>query len=139
MMEKDIVKALNSFLEGHYMAIHAYDKYIEHVSQDALKNTLQIIQQNHKKHAMLIAKRIQDLDGVAVKSAGLMKEMTLTMKGSTKGDASTVEDALAGEQRGRQQSKDILAGNIDEESIEMTTHILNAVDKHIDLLAKWTV
>lgn len=136
-MEKDVIKALNSFLEGHYMAIHAYDNYIEAVQQEELKDTLQIIQQNHKKHAMLIAKRIQDLNGSPIKSSGLVKEMTFKMKGKTKNDEAIIEDALAGERRGSQLSKEVLAGKIDEESIEMATHILNAVDKHIDLLAKW--
>lgn len=138
-MEKNVVKALNLFLEGHYIAIHAYDQYIEHVTQKELKNTLQIIQQNHKKHAMLIAKRIQDLDGIPMKSAGLMKELSISLKGKTKNDRDIVADALAGEQRGIQQSQKILAGKIDEESIEMATHILNALDKHLDLLSKWTV
>lgn len=136
-MEKDVIKALNSFLEGHYMAIQAYDNYIEAVQQEDLKNTLQIIQQNHKKHAMLIAKRIQDLEGTPMKSAGFMKEITFQLKGKTKNDDAIIIDALEGEKKGSQRSKEILAGKIDEESIEIATHILNAVDKHIDLLAKW--
>lgn len=136
-MEKAVAKSLNTFLEGHFMAIHAYEKFIQHIKNDDMKDVLQIIQQNHKKHAMLIAKRIQDLGGVPVNDVNMMMDLTNKMKPATKGNAAIIEDALAGEQRGIKISKELLEGDLDHESLEMVTHILNADEKHVDLLAKF--
>ncbi len=136
-MKKEIIKELNTFLEGNFMAIRAYENFIQHIESDEIKHVLQIIQQNHKKHAMVIARRIQDLDGVPVKEIGMMAELANKVKGATKGDAAIVKDALAGEQRGIKTSKELLEGDLDEESLEMVNHILNADEKHIDLLTKF--
>lgn len=139
-MEQDVVKELNTFLEGNFMAIHAYEKYIQHVQNDEIKKVLQIIQQNHKKHAMVVARRIQDLDGVPVKDAGMIgnvAELLNKIKGSTKGDDSILKDALAGEQRGIEKSKEILNDDLDSESLKIVTHILDADEKHIELLNRF--
>lgn len=140
-MKKDVVKELNTFLEGNFMAIHAYEKFIQHIQNDEIKNVLQIIQQNHKKHAIVIAKRIQDIGGVPVNDVGMMgsvAEFMSKVKGATNGDAAIVEDALKGEQRGIAKSKELLEGDLDKESLEIVNHILNADEKHIDLLAKFS-
>lgn len=136
-MNKEVVKELNTFLEGNFMAIHAYEKFIQHIESDEIKDVLQIIQQNHKKHTIVISRRIQDLGGVPVKDVKLMMELANKVKPATKGDAAIVQDALTGEQRGIQVSKELLEGDLDKESLEMVNHILNADEKHIDLLAKF--
>lgn len=136
-MNKEVVKELNTFLEGNFMAIHAYEKFIQHIESDEIKDVLQIIQQNHKKHTIVISRRIQDLGGVPVKDVKMMMELANKVKPATKGDAAIVQDALTGEQRGIQVSKELLEGDLDKESLEMVNHILNADEKHIDLLAKF--
>lgn len=139
-MKQNVVKELNTFLEGNFMGIEAYEKFIQHIQNDEIKEVLQIIQQNHKKHTIVIARRIQDLGGVPVKDVGMMgnvAELMNKVKGPTKGDLSIVEDALTGEQRGIVKSKELLAGDLDKDSLEMVNHILNADEKHIDLLAKF--
>lgn len=66
-MTNNVIKELNTFLEGNFKAVHAYEKYIQHIDDGELKRVLQIIQQNHKKHAMVVAERIQNLGASQLK------------------------------------------------------------------------
>lgn len=136
-MNKEIIKELNTFLEGNFMAVHAYEKFIQHIENDEIKHLLQIIQQNHKKHTIMISRRIQDLGGLPVNDVNMMMELTNKVRPATKGDPAIIQDALAGEQRGIKVSKELLDGDLDEESLEMVQHIFHADEKHIDLLAKF--
>jgi len=63
MNNKDnvVIEELNSLLEGNYMAIHGYERYIQHVKDPNIKKELQRIQQEHKQNSALIAERIQNL------------------------------------------------------------------------------
>ena len=136
-MKNDVIKELNTFLEGNFMAIHAYEKYIQHINDDEIKRVLQIIQQNHKKHAMLVAERIQNLDGVPVEDVGLMgnvAEFLNKIKGSTTNPDAILKDALLGEHRGIEKSKEILKNDLDPESLELVKGILKHDQKHIVLL-----
>ena len=71
-MKNNVIKELNTFLEGNFMAIHAYDNYIHHIDNVEIKQVLQKIQQEHKQHAMMIAERIQNLGGIPVDDVGMM-------------------------------------------------------------------
>lgn len=139
-MKNDVIKELNTFLEGNFMAVHAYEKYIQHIDDDEIKRVLQIIQQNHKKHAMVVAERIQNLGGIPVEDVGMMgnvAELLNKIKGSTKESDSILKDALVGEHRGIKKSKELLTGDLDPESSKVVTHILNADQKHVDLLDRF--
>lgn len=134
-----VVKNLNEFLEGNYMAIHAYENFIHHIQEPELKKSLQDIQQEHKQHALLVAKRIQDLGGIPVDDVGLMGHMAEFMKnltGPTIETNSILKDALVGEQRGIDKSKELVKGDLDSESLELVKTILNHDESHIDLLNK---
>ena len=136
-MQTNVIKELNTFLEGNYMAIHAYERYIHHVDESDIKQTLQKIQQDHKEHAMLVAERIQNLGGIPVDDVGMMGsvvELMNKLKGSNKDLAPILKDALLGEHRGIEKSKEILNGDLDPESLELVKDILNHDQKHIDLL-----
>ncbi|WP_203249231.1 DUF2383 domain-containing protein [Sporosarcina beigongshangi] len=136
-MQTSVVKELNTFLEGNYMAIHAYERYIHHIDDLDIKHTLQKIQQNHKEHAMLVAERIQNLDGVAVDDVGMMgnvAELMNKIKGPTTDLTSILKDALVGEHRGIEKSKELLDGDLDPVSLELVTAILNHDEQHIDIL-----
>lgn len=135
-MEK-IIKELNTFLEGNFMAIHAYDQYIHHTNDQKIKNVLQKIQQNHKQHASLIAKRIQNLGGIPVDSAGIkgkMIEFITKIKGTTQDTNSILKDATVGENRGIQTSKELLDGDLDSESLQLVKNILECDQEHVELL-----
>lgn len=138
-MNNKIIQELNTFLEGNFMAIHAYENYIAHVQDNKLKEIFQHLQQNHKKHAMIISERIQNLGGVASNDVGMMgniAQIMTNLKGSTKNDTSILKDALVGEHRGIKKSKELLEGDLDPESLKMVHDILDNNEKHIELLNK---
>jgi len=136
-MKSNIVKELNSFLKGNFMAIHAYEKYIHHIKDVDIKQVLQKIQQNHKQHAGTIAKRIQDLGGVPVDDVGLMgnvAEWISQVKGPTKDSTSILKDALVGEHRGIEKSKELLNGDLDPQSLTIVKQVLDNDQEHVNLL-----
>ena len=136
-MKKNVIEELNTFLEGNFMAIHAYEKYIHHTSDEHLKQTLQKIQQAHKQHAILIAERIQTLGGIPEHDVGMMgsvAELINKLKGSTKDSTLILKDALLGEQRGIEKSKELLNNDLDADSLELVKNVLNHDQKHVELL-----
>lgn len=136
-MKNDVIKELNTFLEGNYMAVHAYERYIQHIDDLEIKQLLQQIQQDHKQHAILVAERIQNLDGVPVEDVGLMgnvAEFLNKIKGSTTDPNTILKDALLGEQRGIKKSKEILNGDLEPVSLELVKAILEHDQKHVALL-----
>ena len=138
-MKNKVIKELNTFLEGNFMAIHAYDNYIHHIEDVEIKQVLQNIQQDHKQHAMVIAERIQNLGGTPVDDVGMMghvAEFINKIKGPTKDLAPILKDALVGEHRGIEKSKELLDGDLDPESLKLVKSILNVDQKHVELLDK---
>lgn len=135
-MNHKIIKELNTFLEGNYMAIHAYENYIHHINDESLKQVLQSIQQDHKQHATMIAERIQNLGGISVDDVGIMGnivEMINKIKGTNE-KISILKDARVGEQRGIKKSKALLEGDLDPESLAIVKQILNEDEKHVELI-----
>lgn len=136
---KNVIEELNEFLEGNYMAIHTYDHYIFHTEDEKTKQLLQKIQQQHKEHAAMIAKRIQNLGGLPIHDVGLkgkMVEMATKIKG-TKDTISMIKDAISGETRGIETSKKILDGDLDEESLRIVKEILKRDKDHVKLLKNY--
>jgi len=136
-MQTSVIKELNTFLKGNYMAIQAYERYIHHIDDSDIKQTLQKIQKDHKEHAMLVAERIQNLGGIPVDDVGMVgsvAELINKIKGPTKDLAPILKDALVGEHRGIEKSKEILNGDLDPVSLELVKAILNHDQKHVDLL-----
>ncbi|WP_102028387.1 ferritin-like domain-containing protein [Salirhabdus sp. Marseille-P4669] len=132
----EVIKELNHFLEGNYMAIHAYDQYIYRIKDQKIKEVFQQIQQEHKKHAQIVAERIQNVGGKPVDDVGMkgkMVEMLEKMKG-TDGISAILKDAIAGENRGIKVSKDLVRGDLDEESLALVKDILNADEGHVQQL-----
>ncbi|MBS4207518.1 DUF2383 domain-containing protein [Bacillus sp. FJAT-50079] len=136
-MKSDIIKELNTFLEGNYMAIHAYEKYIHQVNDSDIKQTLQNIQQNHKRHAAMIAERIQNLNGIPVDGVGIKGTMAVLvnkLKGSSNDPTFILRDALEGENKGIEISKKLVDGDLDPESLALVQKVLTYDQKHIKLL-----
>ncbi|KRG12786.1 DUF2383 domain-containing protein [Lederbergia galactosidilytica] len=134
------IKELNQFLEGNFMAIHTYDQYIHHTNDPKIKGILQNIQQNHKQHAAMIAKRIQDLGGLPahdVSGKNKMIEFMSKLKEVTTDTNSILKDAAVGENRGIQTSKKILDGDLDAESLQLVKNILERDQEHIELLNQY--
>jgi bacterioferritin len=136
-MEDTIVKELNEFLEGNFMAIHAYEKFIHHIDDPICKDKLQEIQKEHKIHAMQIAERIQDLGGIPADDAGFrgsVAEFMADLTQSTEGTHHILKDALAGEERGIKVSRELVKGDLDPESLELVKSILRRDEKHVEEL-----
>ncbi|WP_077213071.1 DUF2383 domain-containing protein [Bacillus dakarensis] len=136
-MNKKVINELNNFLEGNFMAIHAYDQYIHEIEDTEIKQLLQKIQDSHKQHANIIARRIQDLGGVPANDVGLKGKMVEWMKNlteSTKGNDDILKDALVGEKRGIEISKELVKGDLDQESLELVQKILSHDEEHVEQL-----
>ena len=101
-MDKKVVKELNAYLMGEYVAVKSYEKFIERTKDSDVRQKLQSIQQDHEKHASKISERISSLGGKPVKGAGYMDIMS-DMKNLIKETGMThefiLEDAGRGEYR----------------------------------------
>lgn len=138
-MHKQTIKYLNKFLEGNYMAIHTYENYIKDIHDEKIKQLFQKIQQDHKNHAMKVAERIQNLGGVATHDVGIegkMVEIVQNITGGTKDLQTIIKDAISGEQRGIEKSKEIVDGNLDEESLQLVKSILADDESHVEQLER---
>jgi len=136
-MDKTVLNELNSFLEGNYMAVHGYERFIHHLKDENIKREFQSIQQDHKKHAAQVAERIQILggvpsDGVGIK--GAMAEMMTKISGATDNTDFIIKDALKSEDKGIKMAEEVVKGDLDPESQTLIRSILDADRKHLDRL-----
>lgn len=137
MVQQDVIQELNAVLEGNYMAIEAYENYIQKTEDQHMKEVLQQIQQEHKRHSMLIAERIQDLGGRPVEGTGLKGKMVRwinQVKGRTQEPDDILRDAIAGEKRGIELSRELVEGDLDEVSLNLIKDILQRDEQHIQQL-----
>lgn len=138
-MNEKVIKELNEFLEGNFMAIRTYDRYIHRMEDPEVKKTLQNIQRDHKEHAAKIAERIQNLGGKPVNDTGFkgaIAEFFANLKESTSGTNDILRDAIAGETRGIEVSRKMLEGDLDPGSVSLVRKILEDDEKHIDMLKR---
>ncbi|WP_096153602.1 ferritin-like domain-containing protein [Bacillus sp. FJAT-45066] len=138
-MENETVKELNEFLKGEFMGIHAYEQYIENAEDASVKKTLQAIQQSHKKHAMTVAERIQNLGGKAVDDVGFtgsIQEGISSLKGFPKNKIDLIKGAMKGEELGSEMMEKFVRGDLDEVSKSMIQTILDEHERHRKLLAE---
>jgi len=139
MNNKDnvVIEELNSLLEGNYMAIHGYERYIQHVKDPNIKKELQRIQQEHKQNSALIAERIQNLGGVPVDGPGFMGSMAEVMnkfKGTSDDTEFILKDAAESENKGIKMAEELVRGNLDDESRKVVEKILDVNRKHVSQL-----
>ncbi|WP_068782556.1 DUF2383 domain-containing protein [Paenibacillus sp. GM2] len=137
MTDENIVRSLNTFLKGRYMGIHAYEHFIEKLQEPDIKTQFQQIQQDHKRHAMRVAERIQNLGEVPADDEGFVGSVQgfmskLKMPEDTK---SILQSALKGEEHyAVEMSEEIVRGHLDSESYELIHAILEQDRKHVELL-----
>ncbi|GAB2559117.1 DUF2383 domain-containing protein [Gracilibacillus alcaliphilus] len=137
MSSEDVIKELNAFLKGEFMAIHSYEYYIQHVSDPFIKKELQRIQQEHKKHAVKIAERVQNLGGKAVEDNGVMlsiREGMLNLKGFPDSVEGILKNAINGQEKGMKIAEEIVRGDLDLESRQTVEEILDEDRDHINQL-----
>lgn len=139
-MDRKAVKELNAYLKGEYMAIKAYESFMERIKDPAVKEELQNIQQDHKQHAVKVSERINNLGGKPVKGAGLMGKMS-DMKNIIKRNSDDtkfiIKDAEKGEYRGVQMAEEIVKGDLDPESQKLIKDILDEDRSHVGKLSSF--
>lgn len=138
---KRVINELNGFLKGRYMGIHQYERLILHAKDPEVKGMLQTFQEHAKLGAQKIAKRIQDLGGEAVDSAGIVGEIRQWMQRFEKAPQESEEllhDALIGENKyGIHFSHQMVAGDLDEESVKIVDTVLEEDQKRVDQMKQW--
>jgi len=128
-MEKAVVNELNTILKGEKMAVDAYDRFIQDVSDESVISELRKIQQNHKEHANVLSERIQELGGKPDYNsgfAGFMASAKATMQGMSM-NRSTVDilkQAYEGEDKGIAMAREIVKGDLDGESAIIVDRVL---------------
>jgi len=136
-MDRKVVKELNAYLKGEYMAIKSYEDFIERTKDQNVKQELQSIQQDHKQHAAKVTERINNLGGKPVKGAGLMGKMSDVknlIKRNSDDTKFILKDAERGESRGVQMAEEIVKGDLDPESQKLINDILNEDRSHVGKL-----
>lgn len=137
MQEDVVIKELNAYLKGEYMAIHSYEHFIQHAIDPKVKNELQRIQQEHKQHALKVAERIQDLGGKAVNDNGVMlsmKEGMMMLKGISNNTEEIIMEAIKGQEMGMRMTEDIVRGDLDPDSNDLVAKNLDEDREHIKQL-----
>jgi bacterioferritin len=136
-MDKKVVKELNAYLKGEYMAIKAYGNFMERTKDLSVKQELQNIQRDHYKHAAKVSERIRQLGGKPVNSAGLMgtmSDMKNLIKRNSDGTRFILKDAGRGEYRGIQMAEEVVKGDLDQESLKLIKDILDEDRSHVSKL-----
>jgi bacterioferritin (cytochrome b1) len=133
------IKELNAILKGEYMAIDAYKKYVDSISDTNAKTELQKIENEHKNQAQILTKRIQDLGGKAKQSSGVLGKVALTLSsvkdiGNNK-PSSFVKKALNGESNGVKLVSEMVKGDLDSTSMNLVNSMLNQDKAHINTLS----
>lgn len=134
---KKNVSELNAYLKGEYMAIDSYEQFIQRVQDNKLKAELQSIQQDHKRHAMKVAQRIQNLGGKPVNGAGFtgkISETISSVKYIGKNDDFLLQQAYKGEKYGVEMAAEVIKGDLDKHSTELVNTLLNEDRGHINTL-----
>lgn len=137
MNDELVIQELNESLKGEYMGIHAFEHYIYHTKDPKIKEVLQKIQQDHKRHAAKLAERIQNLGGKASEDNGIkasISEWMMKMKGFPTDTEKIIEEVLKGQQMGIEASEKIVRDDLDPESRQVVENNLSEDREHIDLL-----
>lgn len=136
-MNRKVVKELNAYLKGEYMAVKAYDGFMERIKDLAMKEELRNIQRDHMRHVAKVSERISDLGGKPINSAGLMgtmSDMKNLIKRNSDDTRAILKDAERGESRGIRMAEEVVRGDLDAESLGLIRDILNEDRGHTEKL-----
>lgn len=132
------IKTLNKFLQGTYMGIHAYERFIEKLQHSPLRDSFIAIQKDQKNHATLISERIQKLGGIPVTSEGIIGKMEagiVNVVENYNSEEEIIKHAIKGENLyGIKMSEKLVRDKLDEESLNLVHQILDKDREHVDYL-----
>lgn len=132
------IAELNTLLKGEHMAIDSYEKFIEKVQDQNIKNEFQKIQQNHGQHATRLTEQIQNLGGRPSKGVGINSKIAQSftqVKDLKKhSDLFYVKDAYNGENMGIKSASEMIKGDLAGESLQIVENVLNEDKNHLNKL-----
>jgi rubrerythrin len=134
---KNVSIEVKAYLKGEYMAIDSYEQLIQRVQDNQLKSQFQNIQQDHKRHAIKVAQRIQNLGARPVGGVGLtgkISEAISSVKYIGKDDNFLLHAAFNGEDKGIQMAEEVVKGDLDKHSTELVSDLLNEDRGHLNNL-----
>lgn len=136
-MDTASVNELNSLLQGEQMAADSYEKVIQRIQDNTLKNDLQKLQQSHKQHTILLADRIQDLGGTPAKGVGAVgkvSEIVSSVRDINKDAAAILQELYTGEDKGIKMATELVKGDLDGDSAKLVNNILTEDRNNMNIL-----
>ncbi|MTI81933.1 MAG: ferritin-like domain-containing protein [Firmicutes bacterium] len=131
------VDVLNKVLNGEHMAIDTYSTVLNKIDNQILKEQLQKILHQHKKHAMDLSERIQDIGGKIDENLVLKGWLTETSLKIQCYSNINVIDALMilynGEDKGISTTEELLK-HLDEKNKELVQTNLSEDSDHLMIL-----
>ena len=136
----ETIKALNSLLQGEYMAVDSFNNFISRLEDENAKKTLQEVQKQHRENIDKLASYIQSIGGQPDENLGIkgkMGEMKLNMGlGSSSDTEEIVKKTIEGETQGVNMAEKVLRGDLDDRSRDIAGEILEKDRKSIEKLKK---
>ncbi len=135
--KQTVTTTLNEFLKGQYLGIREYEHFIEKLEDKSVKNQTQMMQQEHKQHALQVAERIQNLGGTPVDSEGVIGSVQSFLSQFNIPDTTEgmIESARKGENEyGIGMSEKMVRGDLDEENRHVIEAILDRDRQRVKLL-----
>jgi len=131
------VKELNDLLKGLYMGIHSYEHYIKHCQNPTIRTTLQKVQQAHKRSAIFLAERIQNLHGTPATDEGIFGSIIgfASSFTSPKIDEEIIEEAIRMEEKyAVHEAGDNTKGKISDSNKKLIDDILESNQQQVETL-----
>lgn len=138
MVEKEEIRALNEWLKGQYMGLHAYDHFIEKLKDESVKREFQRIHQELEQQAGEIADRIRQLGGEPVTSEGILgavQSYIASWRIAPRSDE-IIKKALEGEQLGIEMTEKTVCGDLSASSLALARRILDEDRRHVETLQR---
>ncbi|GIM29571.1 hypothetical protein CPJCM30710_22370 [Clostridium polyendosporum] len=73
---REVVQELNQYLQGIYMGVDAFEKYVDKTKSEEIKGALSEIHSTYKRHAGLITNRISELGGEPITKVSLVGKLS---------------------------------------------------------------
>ena len=138
-MDESVVKELNAVLKGEHMALDAYERFIQEVDDDKVKNEFKNIQSDHRKHIKELISRIENLGGKPESSTGFAGFMAsakaITDKIGSRDTVDIIKNAYDGEDKGIGMVEEIIKGDLDNKSLDIVKGMLKEDHDHLKTMA----
>lgn len=134
----ETIDSLNQLLQGEYMAIESFNNFISKLEDQNAKNSFKEVQKQHRENINTLASYIQDIGGQPHENLGMkgkMAEIKVNMDLGLKYDTNEIlEKAIEGETQGVNMAEKVLRGNLDDQSRNIASEVLQNDRKSIETL-----